>query len=73
MCELLNSTKRLASRKGLDPKQVVCPPDKRAICSETHCVLLDLAESKISALSSENIDKFYGRIQKSLQIIRERG
>ncbi len=73
MCELLNSTKRLASRRGLDPRQVVCPPDKQAICSETHCFLLDMAKSKIAALPSEDIEKFYERIQKSLQIMRERG
>jgi len=72
MCELLNSTKRLASKRGLDPREVVCPPDKQAICTETHCVLLDLAESKVTVLPSETMEKFYERSQKSLQMIRER-
>lgn len=72
MCELLDSTKRLASRRGLDPRQVVCPPDKQAICSETRCVLLDLAERETTVLPSKAKENFRQRAQKSLQIIRER-
>lgn len=71
-CELLESAKRQAKEKGLDPRAVYCPPDKRAICVETNCSLLpddpdDWIGVDPAPPSAEDI--FYNRLEKHVSLV----
>ena len=72
MCELLNSTRRLAKKKNLDPRDVVCPPDKQVLCTGANCVLLEILETNPAILPAKQVENFYAKLEKSLRLIRER-
>ena len=71
-CELLESTKKQARKKGLDPRAVYCPPDQRAICTQTSCSLLsedpdDMFEG--DANSQNPLETFYDRLEKHVVLV----
>lgn len=71
-CELLELAKRQAKEKGLDPRTVYCPPDKRAICTQTSCSILpddpdDWIGVDPAPLSP--MGKFYERLEKHVSLV----
>jgi hypothetical protein len=71
MCEFLRSVQLLTKQKGLDPKLVFCPLDKRALCTETSCVLVEINETAPSD-GTDRVDNFCRKAEKSLTLMRSR-
>jgi len=73
MCEFLDSTRKLAVKKGLDPRQVVCPPDKQALCTGVDCACLNMVNGVDFEVDQQtsNLDKFYTKIIKHKQIVQK--
>lgn len=71
-CELLKSAKREAKKNGFDPRAVYCPPDQRAICTQTSCSILpddpdDMIEGGANLPSP--VDIFYGKLEKHVLLV----
>lgn len=67
MCELINSARKLAESRGLDPNCIECPKSVEQVCTGEECIFLNSSslEQTNQQLSNPVINIFYNRLQKT--------
>ncbi len=76
MCLLLESARKEAKKKGLDPKQVMCMLQGiDSLCDGTACICLDMIEptdpDTLKAMGQANLDRFYKKLENRQDLIRQ--
>lgn len=75
MCQLLESVRKEAKKKGLNPQQVICMIHGiESICDGTTCISLEVTEpmdyDTLQALGRANLDRFYQKLENHQALVR---
>lgn len=75
MCLFLESAKREAKNKGLDPKQVMCMLQGiGGLCDGTNCIGLDVTEpmdpDTLQDMGQANVENFYQKLENRQALVR---
>jgi hypothetical protein len=74
-CELLTNAQALAAAKGLDTRQVFCPPDFTAVCTGEGCLTAAINDMPFNEHgfvagdeTSGGLDSFMLRLERTAEI-----
>jgi len=69
MCELLRNARSLAKTKGLNPSELRCSPEIKALCVDPReCALIIINDKELHLPQPDMVEKFYQKLEKRNRI-----